>query len=273
MQSRPFVFLLLASTLSLGGCKSNSGPATSQSTPAAQNPQQPATGQPASQDMPSTAPAPNATTAAGTTGAPTGAPSGPPVASAASVPRAPLPPEVVVLPTGTQLRVRLDTDLGSNISQSGESFSATIADDVMLRGKTVIARGARAQGTVVDAKALGRFKGGALLSLRLDRVRTKWGSYPVETSSIDHAENGKGKRSAEFIGGGAGLGALIGGLAGGGKGAAIGALAGGGAGTAGTAFTGNKPIMLPAETVLSFKLDHSVHITERSQKEPALEER
>ena len=278
MQSRTFVFILLASALSLGGCKSHSPPATSQNTPSAQNPQQPAGGQSTSQDMSSTAaPAPGSTSAPGAavpapgaTGASVGANSNPPVAAA---PQAPPPPEVVLLPEGTDLRVRLDTDLGSKISQPGDSFSATVADDVMVRGKTVIARGARAQGTVVDAKPLGRFKGGALLSLRLDRVRTKWGSYPVATSSIDRAENGKGKRSAGFIGGGAGLGALIGGLAGGGKGAAIGALAGGGAGTAGSAFTGNKQIVLPAETVLSFRLDHSVHITESSQKEPALERR
>jgi hypothetical protein len=76
------------------------------------------------------------------------------------------------------------------------------------------------------------------------------------------------------VGGGAGLGALIGGLAGGGKGAAIGALAGGGAGTAGSAFTGNKQIVLPAETLLTFKLDHSVRITEKHrQEDPELQQR
>jgi hypothetical protein len=166
---------------------------------------------------------------------------------------------------GTQLRVRLDEDLGSKISQPGDSFNATVADDVMVDGQTVIARGARADGTVVDAKPLGRFKGGALLELRLERVHSKWGSYPVATSSISRAEKGKGKRSAGFIGGAAGFGALIGGLAGGGKGAAIGALAGGGAGTAGGAFTGNKQIVLPAETLLTFRLEHPVHITEQQQ--------
>jgi hypothetical protein len=71
---------------------------------------------------------------------------------------------------------------------------------------------------------------------------------------------GKGKRTATLIGGGAGLGAIIGGIAGGGKGAAIGALAGGGAGTAGTAFTNNKDIVLPAESALSFKLAQPVQI-------------
>jgi hypothetical protein len=159
--------------------------------------------------------------------------------------------------------VRLDQDLGSKISQPGDSFSATVADDVMVDGQPVIARGARADGTVIDAKPLGRFKGGAMLQVRLERVHTKWGSYPVATGSIERAEKGKGRRTAEFAGGGAGFGAIVGALAGGGKGAAIGALAGGGAGTAGGAFTGNKQIVLPAETLLTFRLEHPVHIVQQ----------
>ncbi len=48
---------------------------------------------------------------------------------------------------------------------------------------------------------------------------------------------------------------LIGGLAGGGKGALIGGLLGAGAGTAGAAFTGNKDVTVPAESVVTFKLE------------------
>jgi hypothetical protein len=132
---------------------------------------------------------------------------------------------------------------------------------VLVNGQVVIPKGARAEGTVVDAKPLGRFKGGAALAIRLERVQTTAGSYPVATSTVSKVEQGKGKRSAAFIGGGAGLGALIGGLAGGGKGALIGGLVGAGGGTAGTAMTGNKQIFLPAETLLTFTLEHSVHIT------------
>ncbi|MGC9223542.1 MAG: hypothetical protein ACP5E2_06425 [Terracidiphilus sp.] len=187
-------------------------------------------------------------------------PASAPVAGQAQ--QAPPPPSVVDLPAGTNLSVRLDQDLGSKISQPGDNFAATIADDVIVNGQTVIARGARAEGTVIDAEPLGRFKGGARLVLRLERVRTNWGSYPVATSTISRAEKGKGKRTGIFTGGGAALGAIIGGIAGGGKGALIGGLTGAGAGAAGSAFTGNKEILLPAETLLTFHLDHSVHITE-----------
>jgi hypothetical protein len=79
-------------------------------------------------------------------------------------------------------------------------------------------------------------------------------AYDIKTSSVSRCQKGKGKRTAAMIGGGAGGGALIGGLAGCGKGALIGALLGGGAGTAGAAYTGEKEIVLPAESALSFKL-------------------
>jgi hypothetical protein len=173
--------------------------------------------------------------------------------------RSPLPTPVAV-PAGTVVTVRLAQAVGSKISQPGQAFSATVVDPVEVNGQTVIPSGANASGTVLDAKPLGRFKGGAVLQLKLTSINFNGADHPVETSSIVRSAKGKGKRSAALIGGGAGLGAIIGGIAGGGKGAAIGALAGGGAGTAGTAFTGNKDIVLPAESALSFKLEQPLEL-------------
>ncbi len=169
-------------------------------------------------------------------------------------------PKPLVVPAGTVITVRLGQSVGSKISSSGQTFTATVASPVMVEGKTAIASGATASGTVVDAKPLGRFKGGASLQLRLTSVSVGGSDQAISTSSVVRTESGKGKRTAVLAGGGAGLGALIGGLAGGGKGAAIGALAGGGAGGAGAAFTGNKDIVLPAESALSFKLEQSIEI-------------
>jgi hypothetical protein len=172
----------------------------------------------------------------------------------------PEPAKPLIVPAGTVLTVRLGQTVGSKISSPGQTFTATLASPVVVDGKTAIPSGASASGTVVDAKPLGRFKGGASLQLRLTSIAIGGAEQSISTSSVVRVEKGKGKRTAVMAGGGAGLGALIGGLAGGGKGAAIGALAGGGAGAGGAAFTGNKDVVLPAESALSFKLEQPLEV-------------
>ncbi len=162
------------------------------------------------------------------------------------------------IPAGTHIVVSLGQEISSKTSQPGDSFTATVAEPVVVGGATLIRAGAPATGTVVDAKSLGRFKGQAELAIRLDSVRAEGRSYRVASSTVDRVEKGKGRRTAEITGGGGGLGALIGGLAGGGKGALIGGLLGAGAGGAGSAFTGNKELVIPAETQLTFRLERDV---------------
>lgn len=172
----------------------------------------------------------------------------------------PAPAPQIVIPAGTDIEVRVDQDLGSKISRSGDTFSATVAHPVTVNGQVVIPQDARAEGAVIAAKPLGRFAGKAELALRLERIQVGNHSVPVMSSTIASVKKGKGRRTGIMAGGGAGLGALIGGLAGGGKGALIGALAGAGAGTAGSAFTGNKNIVIPAETLLTFRTEQSIQV-------------
>lgn len=247
-----FLSVTLAGMLLVSGCKSNPGQQATNSA----NPSQPAqTAQtpPPPANQPQDASQPQS---AGTASQP----AAPPPAQQPAAPAPAPPPEPLVIPAGTRIRVRVGQTLSTKVNQSGDTFPATVASDVVVNGQTVIPEGASATGTVTQAKALGKFKGQAVLAVSLDRVRAGGRSYAVSTSSVERVEKGKGKRSAGFIGGGAGLGALIGGLAGGGKGALIGGLAGAGAGTAGGAFTGNKDLVIPAETLLTFRLTHDVRV-------------
>jgi len=172
-------------------------------------------------------------------------------------------PAPLVVPVGTPIAVVLDQSISTKTAESGQSFVATVEEPVEVEGKVVIAKHARANGIVKDAKAAGRFKGGAVLELTLTSVTVDGKEQEIRTSAPTFTSKGKGKRSAALIGGGAGAGALIGALAGGGKGAAIGAAAGAGAGAGGAAFTGNRDITLAAETRLTFKLKEPLEIKQK----------
>jgi hypothetical protein len=156
------------------------------------------------------------------------------------------------IPAGTAITVTIDQSISSKTAQAGQPVVATVAQDVTEDGRVVIPKGAHAKLVVSSAQASGRLSTPAKLWLRLKSVEVHGKTYTIATSSSGRTMGGKGKRDAGFIGGGAGAGALIGGLAGGGKGALIGAAAGAGAGTAGAAATGKKEVEFPAETRLRF---------------------
>ncbi len=170
----------------------------------------------------------------------------------------------VTLSEGTPIRVTLDQTLTSRSNRSGDAFEADVAVPVEVDGKTVIPKGARVHGRVIEARESGRLSTPARLRLALSSVEVGGKTYPLETSSVTRAGSSHKKRNIELIGGGAGVGALIGGLAGGGKGALIGAGAGAGAGTAGAALTGKKDVAMPAESSLTFRLTKPVTIDVKS---------
>jgi hypothetical protein len=168
--------------------------------------------------------------------------------------------ESLRVPAGTAVTVSLGSALGSKLSQSGETFNGSVAKDVMVGGAVAIPQGANISGTVTDAKPLGKFAGGAVLAVRLDSITVHGSDVQVQTEAKTFTQKGKGKRTAVATGGGAALGGIIGGLVGGGKGAAIGLAAGAGAGAGGSALTGNKDIVLPAESAVTFELSQPLEL-------------
>jgi hypothetical protein len=176
---------------------------------------------------------------------------------------APPRPRPIVVPAETVISVVLDESISSKTATPGQNFSASVREPIEVNGRVAIPKGARATGIIKDAKAAGRFKGGASLELTLASIEINGTSHDVHTTAPNETSKGKGKRTAAMVGGGAGGGALIGGLAGGGKGALIGGLIGAAAGTGGAGLTGNRDITLPAETPITFKLVDPLEIKPR----------
>ena len=160
-------------------------------------------------------------------------------------------PVVRTVPAGTSVVVRTNGTLSAHQDGVGTRWSGSLVRPLVYHGETVFAAGTSVSGEVVASKGVGRFKGAGDLGI----VLTEVGGHRVESSEYEKARKGRGKRSAAFTGGGAGLGALIGGLAGGGKGALIGGLAGAGGGAAAGSYTGNTDVVIPAESVITFRLN------------------
>jgi len=175
----------------------------------------------------------------------------------APVPRA----EGKIVPIGTQISVRTNERIDSKSASVGQLYSAEITEDVPdSAGGVAIPRGSKAQLLIRNVGT-----GGAVHSpevvLDLDSVTVGGKRYGVVSSDVEESNKkglGANRRTGEMVGGGTGLGALMGAIFGGGKGAAIGALAGAGGGVATELFTRGKEVKVPAETLLTFRLERTL---------------
>jgi len=173
-------------------------------------------------------------------------------------------PRSVTLTPGTMLNVRLGETLPSDKNRAGDVFAATLDQPLVVDGLVIAERGARVIGRVRDVEEAGRVKGLARLVLELTSVTTSDGQkVAIRTAGFERQGPESKAEDATKVGVGAVIGAAIGAIAGGGKGAAIGAAAGGAAGGGAVAATRGKPAVLASETLLTFRIDQAVTITER----------
>ena len=164
------------------------------------------------------------------------------------------------IPSGTVLNVLLIDGLGSDTNATGDRFLASLADAVVVDGSTLVPQGTKVRGRVTRVEGSGRVKGLASIGLALTDIVQGNKMVAITTDTFTTTAESSTTRDTEIIAGAAGVGAVIGAIAGGGKGAGIGAVTGGGAGTGVVLATKGKEIHYAPETRLSFTLSNSVRM-------------
>jgi hypothetical protein len=169
----------------------------------------------------------------------------------------------VIVPVGSNLKVRINDTLSSKTSRVGDKFTVTVLDPVKYNEATV-------HGHISSIVKSGKIKGRTTMNLAFDSIELTDGKkgtlhgyvtrvYGSDSGTADQ-EGGvqSGSRTKQTIkrgGIGAAAGAVIGGIAGGGKGAVIGLIIGGAGGAGSLAIKGSKELKIENGTEML------VHVT------------
>ncbi len=125
------------------------------------------------------------------------------------------------------IAVRLNEWLSSERAIAGDTFNASLSEPLVVDGLVIAERGARARGRILGTQRAGRMSGMSSLDLELTMVET------ADGQKVDISTAPWTKREDTFNGAGAMLAAR------------------------------GKPVNVPSETVIRFRLVSRVTITER----------
>lgn len=186
----------------------------------------------------------------------------------------PLTDDKADLPTGTAIKMKLETPLSSRTNKEGDGFSGRVTEDVVVNGRKVIPVGASVTGRLIKVSDPARIQGVGMIHMLPEAVVLPNGetfainAAVVDTSlpsfiKVDEEGRAKGKGLSKGdkieMAAGTGAGMIIGGIAAGGEGILIGAVVGGGT-TAMHWLTKKHSVDIPAGTELIFEVSRPMNI-------------
>jgi hypothetical protein len=166
-------------------------------------------------------------------------------------------------PAGTELVVRTVETIDSRTAGANQVFSGIVEQAVTDGSGLVIIPERSSAQLMIRQMSSGGATGSPEMMLDVQSITIAGRRYLVSTEDIllkSDTGVGKNRRTAKAVGGGAALGGSVGAIAGGGKGTAIGVLAGGAGGAGAQVLTRGRDVQVPAETLLTFRLDRSVSL-------------
>ena len=166
-----------------------------------------------------------------------------------------------IVPNGTVISAVLENNITTKVSQNNDRFKLTVQAPSQYRGATI-------EGYLTGINRSGKVSGRSQITFNFERITLRDGqTYEFagylqgvtdlngKQVKIDTEGTAKGdsqtKETVKRGGIGAGLGAIIGAIAGGGKGAAIGAIIGGGAGAGSVVLQGKDDLELQKGSVIT----------------------
>lgn len=166
-----------------------------------------------------------------------------------------------IVPSGTVITGTLQNDISTKVSQNNDRFSMVVDQPNQFRGAVI-------EGYLSGIQRSGKATGRSKITFNFERIRLPNGqtydfagilqtvtdeegkTVKVDTEGV--AKGGNQTKTTATRGAiGAGIGAIIGAIAGGGKGAAIGAIIGGGAGAGSVVLTGKEDLELKQGSAIS----------------------
>jgi hypothetical protein len=176
---------------------------------------------------------------------------------------------LATLVSAQEIQVRINSRLSSESTWAGAEFQGVLVNPVKLNGQEC-AKGSPVGAVVTESKRSGRLSSPGVLELQPRWVSCHGRKVEVSAESLVLEGRSHTKRNAVLIGGGAGAGAILGGIMGGGKGALIGTAVGAGAGTVGAAATGRHEAVIEPEAVIGWNLQHVNNVSGRESSRPQL---
>jgi hypothetical protein len=156
------------------------------------------------------------------------------------------------IPAGTEVDVRIQSELTSDTAQVEDTFEGTTVVDLYNGNRVLIPAGSVMRGIVTSVNRASRTDRKGSLTVSFNQINVNGRNYPMRGTVTEAIESSGIKGEAGRIGAGSAVGAIIGGIIGGVKGALLGVLIGGG-GT--MVATEGKDVTLPAGTILRVRMD------------------